>query len=339
MKILTDIQEIDVDQWNRFVENHPDGKIFHSPSFYKAFMSLCDASSKFIVLVDDDGNVLALSVLVILQSTNRFLSNFTKRAIAMAPPLVRDNNEIYLSEILHAQKKILKTQSVYLETRNVSLHKSQIWSDNQYEEVEHLNIILDITRSTDYLYQNLTSSCRNKIRIAQENGLEFKPVDANIQLKEVYLLLRSVYQRINLPLISYSAFKQAVEVLLNANKLELMAVYSGNKIMSVMLLTKYKKECYSWYMATSRKPEAKGASDLLVWNLICWAKNQGFETFNWGGAGMPNEDYPVRDFKHKFGGDLICDLRYRVVFQSLNYSIASSVFHFYRLFKKRLSRI
>ena len=43
----------------------------------------------------------------------------------------------------------------------------------------------------------------------------------------------------------------------------------------------------------------------LRWISIDYACKNGIEKFDFMGAGSPDEDYGVRDFKAKFGGSLV----------------------------------
>jgi lipid II:glycine glycyltransferase (peptidoglycan interpeptide bridge formation enzyme) len=40
----------------------------------------------------------------------------------------------------------------------------------------------------------------------------------------------------------------------------------------------------------------------MVWELLKWGSENNFRTFDFGGAGKPNEKYGPRQFKAKFGG-------------------------------------
>jgi serine/alanine adding enzyme len=37
-----------------------------------------------------------------------------------------------------------------------------------------------------------------------------------------------------------------------------------------------------------------------------WGVENGYRVYDFGGAGKPDEEYGVRDFKAKFGGKLVC---------------------------------
>jgi lipid II:glycine glycyltransferase (peptidoglycan interpeptide bridge formation enzyme) len=47
-------------------------------------------------------------------------------------------------------------------------------------------------------------------------------------------------------------------------------------------------------------------NELLVWDILKWGQDNGYRRYDFGGAGRPEEKYGVRDFKGKFGGDLVC---------------------------------
>jgi lipid II:glycine glycyltransferase (peptidoglycan interpeptide bridge formation enzyme) len=46
--------------------------------------------------------------------------------------------------------------------------------------------------------------------------------------------------------------------------------------------------------------------ELLMWHILKWGAENGYRTYDFGGAGNPDEKYGVRDFKAKFGGRLVC---------------------------------
>lgn len=325
MKIVNDIDAIGSAKWQHFVEQHPSSTFFHSPTFFKAFSNSPHSRSHFIAVCNADDEIIAISVFLILSEPGRLKSYFSRRAISMAAPLVLANDEHVLKTLLQAQNKFLKTRAIYQELRNVSfdLRTDAVFQQEGFSPIEHLNIILDLNQSEKDLYKSLSSSSRNKIKIAQNSGMEFRTVDVKAEMQSVYALIQSVYSRVKLPLFSFADFKQAVLAIQDENNLWAVGVYSKQELMSVMLLSSYKQELYSWYMASARGNKAKGATDLLVWELIKKAKQEAFQRFDWGGAGMPEVDYSVRNFKMKFGGEICEDRRYRIVYQPLIYRLSA----------------
>ena len=44
---------------------------------------------------------------------------------------------------------------------------------------------------------------------------------------------------------------------------------------------------------------------MLTWGILEWGAKNGYSLYDFGGAGKPDEKYGVRDFKAKFGGELV----------------------------------
>ena len=42
-----------------------------------------------------------------------------------------------------------------------------------------------------------------------------------------------------------------------------------------------------------------------MWRVLEQGNLDGFKTYDFGGAGRPDEEYGLRDFKAKFGGQLV----------------------------------
>jgi lipid II:glycine glycyltransferase (peptidoglycan interpeptide bridge formation enzyme) len=43
-----------------------------------------------------------------------------------------------------------------------------------------------------------------------------------------------------------------------------------------------------------------------MWHILKWGAENHYCIYDFGGAGKPGEHYGVRDFKAKFGGELVC---------------------------------
>ncbi len=67
----------------------------------------------------------------------------------------------------------------------------------------------------------------------------------------------------------------------------------------------YKKTIYGWYGGVVRSYNEHAPNELLTWHVLQWGAMNGYGVYDFGGAGKPDETYGVRDFKAKFGGELI----------------------------------
>ena len=60
--------------------------------------------------------------------------------------------------------------------------------------------------------------------------------------------------------------------------------------------------------------------------------NPCYTIFDFGGAGKPNEEYGVRDFKKKYGGKLVNFGRYEKVHSPKKLKVSKQVFKLVRKF-------
>jgi lipid II:glycine glycyltransferase (peptidoglycan interpeptide bridge formation enzyme) len=67
----------------------------------------------------------------------------------------------------------------------------------------------------------------------------------------------------------------------------------------------YKDIAYGWYGGTDREYSSYMPNELLTWHILKWGAENGYRLYDFGGAGKPEEEYGVRDFKAKFGGELV----------------------------------
>jgi lipid II:glycine glycyltransferase (peptidoglycan interpeptide bridge formation enzyme) len=66
------------------------------------------------------------------------------------------------------------------------------------------------------------------------------------------------------------------------------------------------KILYEWFVCgEDRKYKNIFPSTLATWAAIEYASKNNFAYFDMMGAGKPDESYGVREFKSKFGGELV----------------------------------
>ena len=68
----------------------------------------------------------------------------------------------------------------------------------------------------------------------------------------------------------------------------------------------YKNVIYGWYGGLDRRYSEFVPNELLMWDILKWGAESRYQVYDFGGAGKPGEKYGVRDFKAKFGGELVC---------------------------------
>jgi lipid II:glycine glycyltransferase (peptidoglycan interpeptide bridge formation enzyme) len=180
-------------------------------------------------------------------------------------------------------------------------------------------------------------TARSSIRKSQRCGLEIRHVDAANSVDLFYPLLQATYRRADTPLADRSLFDAAYDILRPRGMLEFTSVYDGDRPIAMNTMLLFGKHVFGWYSGSIRIPGAS-QMDLLQWHEIAWSGEQGYARYDFGGAGWPNVPYGVRDFKAKFGGDLVCYGRYRKVYSRWKMALAERAYAIRRSVRSRRVR-
>lgn len=326
MRVVKNIHEMDVKAWSEFVQHHPEGCFFHAPEYYRAFCEEPFAKSHFYAVFSDSNELLGVSVVVVYKEANLLKRYFSRRAIAMAPPLCKANSPVVLRFLMDAQINDLKNKVIYYEIRNCQNNwLNDLLQQFHFKQFEHLNNIVGLRADFSTLSEKIVPTARGKARKALRKKVEVREISLTSDLSAVYQLITSLYRSIGLPYLPKTVYGNGFMGLIKNENLVVLGAFLDKKLLSVMLVLCYKNEAYSWYMAGSNQAKKYSANDLLVIETLRYMQSKGLTAFNWGGAGVPEKPYGVRSFKEKFGGDTTQEQRYLKLFQQNLYRLGKMV--------------
>jgi lipid II:glycine glycyltransferase (peptidoglycan interpeptide bridge formation enzyme) len=68
----------------------------------------------------------------------------------------------------------------------------------------------------------------------------------------------------------------------------------------------------------------------MPWQVFLWGKKEGYRMFDFGGAGKPDVAYGVRDYKKKFGGQVVNYGRFEKIHRPFLYRTVKAGFNVYQ---------
>lgn len=287
---------------------------FQSPYFFK----VSRASKKlipFYIVAREEGELVGILLLVRqVQSTLPLLSFLSSRLIIWGGPVVRNNSPEILDGLLRFYNQ-RRPKTIYTQIRNLSdtgAYKN-LFRNNGFRYEEHLNIVVDLSRSEEDLWKEVVTKRRNQIRRAEKEGCSVEQQTSIDALRTCYTILQEVYGRTKVPLPDFSHF-ESLRVHSDARAgLRVFTVVWEGRIIGCMLCLAYGHWLFDYYAGAFSAYYKKYPNDLLPWAVFNWAKKNGFTYFDFGGAGKPGIPYGVRDYKKQFGGELVCYGRYEQV--------------------------
>jgi hypothetical protein len=305
----TVVREIDPGMWRAFIDDTPGASIFHTPEMFEVFKRAAGHIPELWATVDAVGRPLALFTPVRITVLGGPLSWLTGRAVAFGSVLCAPgpDGQQALDALLNVYNQGRGRDILFTELRNVSeLNGLQpILKARGYHYEEYLNFLIDLTRPETKLWSNIRSNARRNIRKAQADGVVVNEVEDPADIPSVYTVLKAVYKRIQVPLPDESLFRSAFDVLRPSGMMRVLVAKAGDTSIGVLTLLIAQGVMTYWYTGTLREYSLLRPADLLVWEALKLGAESGYRVFDFGGGGRAAEEYGVRDFKAKFGGELV----------------------------------
>ena len=328
---------IDKGEWGEFVYNHPNGNIFQTPEMYGVYQNTKKYEPVFLSVVNNKDEISGTLLAVIQKEYSGVLGNFTARSIIHGGPLIKGDDPDVLDFILKEYNEIIKKKAIYSQFRNFRDwgDKKELFESNRFNYEDHLDILFDLKKSEDDLWKEIKGTRRKGIKRAYKKGIEIGSIDLtnNKIINEAYNIIHSVYSKIKLPLPGEDFFKGAVEILDRNKYLHAIGAFQDAELIGARFVLCYKNLIYDWYAASKVEYLSYRPNDVLPWEIMKWGVNNGYEIFDFGGAGKPGVPYGVRDYKLKFGGELVNFGRFEKVHKPLLMELGKIGLNLYRIFK------
>jgi serine/alanine adding enzyme len=314
-------RRLDEQPWRDFVATHPGTNIFHTPEMAEVFSRARGHRVSAWGVTDAAGALQALFVPVevtlgghlprVARGVTRAL---TSRAVAYggAACASGETGRRALGELLAAYRR-QAAPVLFTEVRHIS-DAPDVRVGLQtagFAHERHLNYLIRLDRSEAELWAALSRSARQRIRSGERKGVVVEAVAATSDARgsagagAAYDLLDQVYRRARVPLADRSLFDAAVSVLGAGAMCRLATARLGDQVIGARFVLLHKGRMIDWYAGSDRSFAAYSPNELLVWHVLRWGREHGFDLFDFGGAGRPDEHYGPREFKAKFGGELV----------------------------------
>lgn len=319
---------IDAQAWDNLLELSPTASWFQSYNCYQFYKQL-SFMKPFAYAVKKDNHIQALVCGYII-SNGGFLKQFmSRRAIVPGGVLLtKDCSHEALTLLLNTLRVELKSKVIYTEFRNYFDYSEykEIFEKTGYKYQAHLNFQV-ATPSVEHCLKQLSSTKRRDVKLSLKQGTTVEKTTDDNDVRSYYDLLFELYKtKVKTPLFSFQFFK----ILLTLAESHLFIIkYEGKVVGGSMCVGTEGKVLYEWFVCgLDGRFKNVYPSTLATWAAIEYAATNGFSYFDMMGAGKPDEGYGVRDFKAKFGGELLEHGRFLCVHKPVLYSAGKKVITF-----------
>ena len=298
-KIITDPNDITKELWDKFLIEHPNGNFFHTQIAFEFFQSV--ENFEPVLITDEVRDEIKGILFAVIIREPGIKGIFSKRCIIWGGPLL--NSKETASEIINRFNEYVKNKAIYTEFRNLFdvSDLNDIFIKEGYEFEERVNYIVAI-ESIEANKKKLNENRKRQIKKSLKSGVKIVQPDSVEQVKQFYSILKQLYTtKVKKPLPSFDFFEKFFE-LKDSGKYFLIK-FEG-RIIGGLMSPVYRDTIYEWYVCgLDSEYKEQSPSVLATWAAIEYAANNGLKYFDFMGAGKPDDDYGVREFKSKFGGE------------------------------------
>jgi hypothetical protein len=297
---------------DEFLRGNNDNNVFQSVFYYKLNLQ-SSVSKPYYIVCKDNSSIKGVMLVNIQNFFGKLLKRFTSRSVIIGGPVADGSNPDTVRKIFDYYISTLPEEVIYTQIRNINSLKycHDLMLNAGFKFTDHANYLIDLRESQENLWKKVYSKRRNEIRRASKEGVSVRELKDNEEFEESYKILSLVYTKAKLPKPDKDYFINALNLSHRIFK-SFGAFYDGRLIGFLYALC-YNERVYNWYAGAISDFLHKYPNDLIIWEVIKWAKINGYGIFDFGGAGNPKKEYGVRDFKKKFGGTEVNYGRYELI--------------------------
>lgn len=306
MNTITNAKDMNQSQWDALVKASPTATWFQTREAFGFFDSLSFMEA-FVVAVETDRKLKGVVVGYVQSDGGRLKQYFSRRAIILGGPLLdEDITDEELKVLLGSLKDNLKRKVIYIETRNFNDYSRwrNIFEQCGFRYEPHYNIHVE-TSTLEIVHQNLGKSRKRDIRVSIREGAVIVSQPSMEQIRDYYMILSDLYKaRVKTPLAPFEYFEKLYGI---PSSKFLLVEYNNEIVGGTVCVGLSRKVFYEMYVCGKDKDYKNiFPSELATYAGLQFASGNEYPLFDMMGAGRPEDGgYGVRDFKLKFGGELV----------------------------------
>jgi len=285
-------------RWESFVQNHPKGNFFQAPAAYE-FFSNVEGYTPIMVYVEEEKNIKGILSAVVLKESG-IKGYYSRRCIVWGGPLY-ENADI-AERLIKKLDNEISSKTIYTEFRNLFdlTEINKIFISIGYNFTDWINYHIQV-KSFEMFLMDIKPEKRRQYKKAINNGVSAVTIKSKDDLDALYEIFKQVYlDKIKKPLPSFEFFYTFL--MKNIGYCIGIKDNSG-KIIGGAICPVFGEIMYDWYRCGLDKEYKSFYPSLVaVIESIKLVSNLNYKVYDFMGAGKPEEDYGVREFKSKFGG-------------------------------------
>lgn len=321
-------KDINRAEWSRLVKASEMGTWFQTPEAYEFFASMSELFQPFVVGVACDPagtqtQLRGVCVGYVTVEKDALKQIMTRRAIVVGGPALADDClDEEVAALMSAVRTELRSEAIYIECRNFNSYErwKSAFATAGFDYKPHLNFHVHTDEGWEAVEENIGKHRKKYIRLSFRDGASIEENPTTEQVRAYYEILKDLYKtKVKMPLQPWAFFENLYHC---PSCKYLLVLYEGQVVGGSICMLLQGHGVYEWY-ACGKDGVFKNIhpSSVTKYAGMKYACDNGYAVFDMMGAGKPDEEYGVRDFKAEFGGELVEHGRFLCVTKPLLYKI------------------
>lgn len=308
--------------WTDLVKASPVANWFQTQEAFGFFDGLSFLEA-FAFAIEANGRLRGLVTGYIQKDGGEIKRFFSRRVIVLGGPLLaNDISEDELTLLLHGLVERVGKKAIFIEFRNFSDYSRwrKTFEKCGFQYQPHYDIHVDTT-SLEVVDAHLGKSRKRDIRVSMRDGASVVTHPSLSQVREYYGILKSLYEtKVKTPLFPLEFFERLLAL---DSAAFLLVEYGGKIIGGTVCVGLPGVALYEMYACgEDGVHKTIFPSEVATYAGLKYAAENDYPIFDMMGAGKPDDGgYGVRDFKLKFGGELLELGRFDYVCKPMLYQI------------------
>jgi len=339
MKVYDTFSEIDRIQWEELVVQSPTASFFQTPECYE-FYSTFSFLTPFVFGISENSKLAGILSGYVTSDGNIIKQYLSRRAIVGGGVLLDAGiSEKALKLLLTTATEALKRKAIYLEIRNYtnySKYKTTFQAEG-FTYTPHLNFHVS-TPDVETALKNLSTTRRREIKLSVKAGAVWSETTDSNDIRTYYAILHDLYKnKVKTPLFPIEFF----ETLVHQSFGKLFIIKVDNTIIGGSVCVVLPGSIvYEWFVCgLDGRIKNVYPSTIATWAAIEYAATNDIGCFDMMGAGKPDDGYGVREFKSKFGGELVENGRFLYQINPFLFKIGEIAIKIMRFHPKKSKKV
>jgi hypothetical protein len=271
---------------------------------------------------------------VVMKELSGLLGSFSARAVVQGGPLFMGGvggGDAFVT-LMEYYDEIVCKKVLYTEIRmlsNIPNFDLRI-SQNDYIFEEHFNAHICLNKPVGDIWSQIKRDKRRGIKKAEKNEVTIEECKNKKEIQIFYELVSETYKNAKIPLADISLFEAVLDILVPIKRAVFLFAKYDNEYIATQVALMDDNTIYAWYTGAIRKYLSYHPGDLLVWHLLKYGIENGYQRFDFGGGGTETEHVNLREYKARFGAEFPNYGRYKRVYSAFEMRIAEMGFGLYR---------